>query len=543
MMTNLIKGLIPVFFFSMMLSGCQLTNVAPKKVQETSFIPHPGYEQIDKHALNAPKHVENSLSKLADYLIEPAKNDREKVRAIYRWITHNIAYDDEDFFSGHTSDSSLEGVLRSRRAVCEGYAGLFKLLGQAAGLEVENISGYSKGYSYSVEGTDTINHAWNAVKIDGQWQLIDTTWGAGYLDEKKKRFVRQFQDYYFLPPPEQFIYDHFPKQAHWQLLKPSISKPEYDKLVYLRPAFFRTGLAVGSHSQGTIKTRNQVTIVLKAPENALLSAKLLLDNRYEVDKSHTAIRQKAGQYEIRVTFPRPGKHTLRLFTKRQSESGAYRWALDYRIIASEGMADEEQAVSPEQIFFDTGLKVDSHPRRLIKTEKQVLVTMLAPADVLMSAVLYKDNKRLDKSLTLVQRKGEQYEIHAVFPKSGDYLLRLFAKHQPDTNYQQALDYTVKVNQGMSGKIGFPKTFAPFKENQGYLYTPKQAYLGAGTKQSFKLAISADKVAVLINDKWHHLEKQGNLFEGEVTIGMGKFSIFAKWSGNRSYSSLLEYVGE
>jgi len=542
-MTNLIKGLIPVFFFSMMLSGCLPTNVAPQKVQETSFISHPGYERIDKHALNTPKRVENSLSKLAAYLIEPAKNDREKVRAIYRWMTHNIAYDDQGFFSGHTGDLSPDGVLKSRRAVCDGYAGLFKLLGQAAGLEVENISGYSKGYSYSVEGTDSINHAWNAVKIDGQWQLIDTTWGAGYLDEKAKRFVRQFQDHYFLTPPEQFIYDHFPKQARWQLLKPPISKSEYDKRVYLRPAFFRTGLTVGSHPQGTINTRNQVTIVLKAPKNAVLTAKLLLDNRYEVEQSHTAIRQKAGQYEIRVTFPRPGEYTLRLFTKRQSEPGAYRWALDYRIIASEGMADEEQAVSPEQIFFDTGLKVDSHPRRLIKTEKQVLVTLFAPADVLMSAVLYKNNKRLDKSLTLVQKKGEQYEIHTVFPQPGDYLLRLFAKHKSDADYQQALDYTVKVNQGMSGKIGFPKTFAPFKENQGYLYTPKQAHLRAGTKQSFKLAISADKVAVLIGEKWHHLEKQGNIFEGKVTIGMGKFSVYAKWSGNRSYSSLLEYVGE
>lgn len=538
-MKKIIQGFIAATF----LSGCQVTSVVPNALQEKAFISKPGYEQIDKHAIRAPKHLEHSSQTLAAYLIEPAKNDREKARAIYRWITHNIAYDDEGFFRGQTGDLSPDGVLRNRRAVCEGYAGLFKRLGQLAGLEVEIISGYSKGYSYAVDGNDSINHAWNAVKIDEQWQLIDTTWGAGYLDEKKKRFIRLFQDHYFLTPPEQFIYDHFPKQTRWQLQQPPISKSDYDRQVYLRPAFFRTGLLVGSHPQGTIKTQNQIMITLRAPKEAALMGQLLLDNN-EVDESHISIRKRVGQYEILTTFPRPGEYTLRLFTKRQNDKGAYRWALDYRIIASQSITTEEKAVSPEQIFFDTGLKVDSHPQRFIETEKEVIVTILAPENVLMSAILYQDQKRLDKSFTFVQKKGEKYEIHAVYPRPGNYILRLFTKHHNEEDYQQALDYNVKVNQGLSGNIGFPKTFAPFKEKKGYLYTPMQAHLKAGTTQKFKLAIeAADKVAVLIENKWHPLKKQGELFEGNVTIGKGKFSVYAKWPGDRNYSSLLQYVAE
>ncbi|MCK5522831.1 MAG: hypothetical protein KAI83_06820 [Thiomargarita sp.] len=538
-MKKIIQGIIAATF----LSGCQVTSVVPNALQEKAFLSKPGYEQIDKHALRSPKHLEHSSQTLAAYLIEPAKNDREKARAIYRWITYNIAYNDEGFFKGKTGDLSPDGVLRNRRAVCEGYAGLFKRLGQLAGLEVETISGYSKGYSYAVDGNDSINHAWNAVKIDGQWQLIDTTWGAGYLDEKKKRFIRLFQDHYFLTPPEQFIYDHFPKQTRWQLQQPPISKADYDRQVYLRPAFFRTGLLVGSHPQGTIKTQKEVMITLRAPKEAALMGQLLL-NHNEVDESHISIRKRVGQYEILTTFPRPGKYTLRLFTKRQDEEGAYRWALDYRIIASQGITSEEKAVSPEQIFFDTGLKVDSHPQRFIETEKEVMVTILAPENVLMSAILYHDQKRLDKSFTFVQRKGEKYEIHAVYPRPGNYILRLFAKHKNEEDYQQALDYNVKVNQGLSGNIGFPKTFVPFKEKKGYLYTPMQAHLKAGTTQQFRLAIeAADKVAVLIENKWHPLKKQGGLFEGNVTIGKGKFSVYAKWPGDRNYSSLLQYVAE
>jgi len=40
------------------------------------------YEEIDSHALNAPASAEGNVSSLAVYLAKPAKNDREKARAI-----------------------------------------------------------------------------------------------------------------------------------------------------------------------------------------------------------------------------------------------------------------------------------------------------------------------------------------------------------------------------------------------------------------------------------------------------------------------------
>lgn len=503
------------------------------------------YEQIDKHALNTPKAVEQSIASLANYLTKPAKNEREKVRAIYRWITHNIAYDDDSFFSGGFKILNQQDVLKTRRAVCDGYAGLFKRLGQAAGLEVEDISGYSKGYSYSVHQTDSINHAWNAVKIDGQWQLLDATWGAGYLDAKRKRFVRRFQAHYFLTPPEQFIYDHFPKNSKWQLLPSPVSKSEYDQWVYLRPAFFHYGLAIGSHSQGMINTNNQLTVTLRAPADVGLSAKLFRDNR-ALDRMHTSIQKQAPQQTIHVTFPQPGEYILRVFAKRLEEPGNFRWALDYRIIVSDGMLADKIPVAPEQTFIDAGLKVASHPYRLIETDKQVMVTILAPNNVLMSAKLYKNNKRLDKFLTFTQTKAGQYEIYAIFPNPGDYLFRLLVKPQADANayYIQALDYQVKVSQGMSGKVGFPNASVLFKENQGYLYTPMHRHLEVGKTQTFKLAVpTAENMIVVVGNQNFPLSKQGNLFEGEIPIDKGKIGVYAKFPDNRRYGNLLQYVAD
>jgi hypothetical protein len=162
----------------------------------------------------------------------------------------------------------------------------------------------------------------------------------------------------------------------------------------------------------------------------------------------------------------------------------------------------------------------------------------------MSAILYKDNKRLDKSHTLVQKRAGQYEIHAVFPSRFDYLMRLFAKRLGSGGeYEQALDYDVKVSQGMAGNIGFPSTNAPFKENGEYLDTPMARHLTPGTTQHFKLAVpNAKNVVIVIGDKKFPLKKQGDVFQGDIKIAQGQITVYAQFVGERRYSSLLQYVG-
>ena len=189
------------------------------------------YEEIDRHALNAPSSAEATVESLAAYLIEPAENDREKARAIFRWITENIDYNVEVFFKGGTGATNSEDVLKSRKSVCYGYSDIFLSLAREAGLEAVRISGYGKGYGYlpGKNFSGPANHAWNAVKINGSWYLMDSTWGAGYVSGDKK-YVRKFDDHFFMTPPSQFIYGHFPEDARWQLLDKPVSKQEFENL-------------------------------------------------------------------------------------------------------------------------------------------------------------------------------------------------------------------------------------------------------------------------------------------------------------------------
>lgn len=86
-----------------------------------------------------------------------------------------------------------------------------------AGLPVKVISGFSKGYGYSAENPftpmTTTDHAWNVVRVDGHWQFVECTWGAGYLD-KNNVFQKRLNTFYFFTDPKLFITDHFPWQSN-----------------------------------------------------------------------------------------------------------------------------------------------------------------------------------------------------------------------------------------------------------------------------------------------------------------------------------------
>jgi len=61
------------------------------------------------------------------------------------------------------------------------------------------VSGYSKGYGFDdhEDAPIEIDHAWNAVEIDQHWYLVESTWGAGFVNDEKL-FERKLNPYYFL---------------------------------------------------------------------------------------------------------------------------------------------------------------------------------------------------------------------------------------------------------------------------------------------------------------------------------------------------------
>ncbi len=170
-----------------------------------------GAGKVEESAKGKLKHLQDDGSraaKLATALLKDAQTDREKAYSLFSWIRANITYDNstkwQRRYGSHGADQSPEAVLASGRGVCEGIANLFTAVAERMGLESAVITGRASGARQE-------RHAWNAVKIDGKWGLVDIT-----------RHI-------FLATPQEFLARHFPDNPGWQLLDHPLTYEEWLK--------------------------------------------------------------------------------------------------------------------------------------------------------------------------------------------------------------------------------------------------------------------------------------------------------------------------
>ncbi len=147
-------------------------------------------------------------STLARMLLKDAQTEQEKAYAIFSWIRNYITYDTstkwQRRYGNSGADQSPDGVLASGRAVCEGLANLFTAVAERMDLESVVITGRASGARQE-------RHAWNAVKIDGNWGLVDIT------------------RHTFLATPQEFLARHFPDDPRWQLIERPLTYDEWLK--------------------------------------------------------------------------------------------------------------------------------------------------------------------------------------------------------------------------------------------------------------------------------------------------------------------------
>ena len=126
---------------------------------------YPEYSVTDASALAEMKTeleqaVQNALSLLTDNM-----TNLEKAIILHDFICSNNEYD-YTLNLPHTHDAY--GALVLKRSVCAGYAISYAYLLHRAGMAADYII------------ADSMNHAWNAVFLDGEWYHADVTWDDGY---------------------------------------------------------------------------------------------------------------------------------------------------------------------------------------------------------------------------------------------------------------------------------------------------------------------------------------------------------------------------
>jgi len=238
------------------------------------------YSLIDRKVRDIPFADTRTL---AGQLASLGKTDREKVRAIFRWITEHIDYNVRIYNRNKTSpglfyevpDDSLAPlpslneriaakVLYKKIAFCDGYSRLFKTLCDYAGIRCELVSGYARTNT-NRSGRFGVNHTWNAVYLDSAWHLLDVTWASGFISYSNE-YVKQYNDDYFLTPPGQFIQDHYPEDISWTLMPQPPSYREFNQSPFRLGGYIRSGITYYYPAKGIIETTvgDSIRVELKA---------------------------------------------------------------------------------------------------------------------------------------------------------------------------------------------------------------------------------------------------------------------------------------
>jgi hypothetical protein len=268
-----------------------------------------------------------SLETLAKALEQIATTDIEKAWAIFYWQAKNIMYNIKGKNSGNPGDQSAIGVLKSRSAVCAGYTNLYNELAKLLGLEVKQISGYSKGAGYN-GGIPELNHEWNSVKIGDAWYLMDPTWGAGTVNGD--RYNPDLKPWYFLTQPQQFALEHLAKEEDDQLLQNPINLNQFANMPHVKPQFFECGIVVISPLESNVSVKDRLQVKLKVPEGIGLLCSVKQNGTIIENASFCQVDEGIGTVD--ALFHVKGSYDLLIFAGAKAQ--AHNLALIYHVTAS-----------------------------------------------------------------------------------------------------------------------------------------------------------------------------------------------------------------
>ncbi|MBR4622136.1 MAG: hypothetical protein IKO44_01220 [Ruminococcus sp.] len=119
------------------------------------------------------KYIYDGLVKAYDEIIKDGMSDYEKELAVYDYIFYGTRFDKSnlapiDMDDGEDNSHNPYGFFHDHSTICVGNATTFKLFMDVLGIDCEIIHSTEQG-----------EHAWDIVKIDGDWYHVDITFDGG----------------------------------------------------------------------------------------------------------------------------------------------------------------------------------------------------------------------------------------------------------------------------------------------------------------------------------------------------------------------------
>lgn len=290
-------------------------DLAPPK----TAIGWPLPDEADAKVIDMPESAQASIATVGAYLKEQFPDKKQRVKAIHDFVAMRLVYDEAALKAILARDfrtvppQTAEAVFAARTGVCEGYARLMTAIGAAANVEIKYVTGYIRDSSRRVAIGDDASikatlqgygHAWNAVLLDGEWHLIDTTWDDPTGSDKPVRST------YLFTPPKLFAYDHLPEDPAWQLVMKPISEGDFARLPMMSPEIGRYGMTLESPNRSQVSASGSIDITFDNPYGAEMLAEAVPE--HGGTGTHCKVAANAGKTTVTCDLD-TGEYAVKMF--------------------------------------------------------------------------------------------------------------------------------------------------------------------------------------------------------------------------------------
>lgn len=435
---------------------------------------------IDPVVLSIPENIKKGLNAesekylvlLTEYLIKDCEDDYLKIKRIHDWITDNISYDYDLFCGiGEGSRTPYETV-KLKRTTCGGFSALLKEMATIAGIECITVSGISRNYITSKN--EASGHAWNAVKINNKWYIIDSTadgrrgYNNGKFGEKKK-----YSTHSLFIKPEAKLIDNFPNNPEYAFTDINITKEEFitnplfhtNTILYPEVEFLNAKdiyqkyyLPLEGDKQirvyDMVKTDNNiVTFKLKCPANVVISTTLTDDNDNKYPFNHFSYIDKDGITYCKFSAPKTGVFTGAIRAVYLNYKDASHTLYTFKVVSEDGPGTELPEIN--SFVYNSRFKyfnlelIDNNFDSAID-DGYYFFKLKSPKDVSIYSSL-KDKNYENIKDTVVTDIGEDYKSYYYkIPQSINNEIYFYVKYSDDT--EKSHQYCAKIRLPKAKKI-------------------------------------------------------------------------------------------
>ena len=483
---------------------------------------------VDKALASLPARSRTTKVKMIEAMKTAKKtyslSEAETAYMVYKWESQNIVYDCYNFNHDRNKiDYSEDGTYNAGKGVCDGYAKIFLAMCTSLGLEAARVVGYSKsGDFYPGYMPSRADHAWNAVKIGGNYYVLDVTWGSGSCNGDS--YVKSLKDSYFCSNPDAFIRTHLPVEQKWQLVSPTITLEQFVNLLNIGMDFYENGFKTVTPDAISFTSTQKFTVEFthdSETRKTFLYHLYLLQSNTFVEQPNSCWIDRQDESSTMTCFTnKKGTYKLQIFGG-PSGLQSYPMLLEYDIESTKTASTPLGFPSTYGAFSNSDLQI-IEPLYNPLTRGQLI-------DVKFRTTTF-DNLYIlnDNHLRELDSNG-----NGEFTASGVYIFaeEVYLVTEQSGGYAYLAQYTTVPDPNSSTEPTFPDAFGAPKN---VLYSPLTDTLIIGKTYEFKIECeSATKIAVLEGSNFSYLTKNGSMFTGSVKIN-GKASTISIVSISNGY---------